>query len=54
MAMCTSLWPSKANDADNGECVAPAVEQRDGEQLCQEHVDVDNARKALGLGPLIS
>lgn len=52
MAMCTSWWPN--SDKDNGECVAPAVEQRDGEQICQDHVDVDNARAALGMGPLIS
>jgi len=51
MGMCTSWWPNR--EANNGECSAPAVERRGGEELCQEHVDVDNNRARLGLGPLM-
>lgn len=36
MGMCTGWWPS---DVDDGECIQPSVEERDGEELCQDHVN---------------
>lgn len=47
--MCTSWWPTSGE-----ECTSPPVEDRAGERLCQEHVDVDDARGRLGMGPLTS
>lgn len=52
MGMCESWWPSRI-DENNGECANDAVEERNGEHLCQDHVNVDNAREFFGLGPLL-
>lgn len=46
--MCTSWWPTTG-----AECTSPSVEDRGGERLCQDHIDVDDNRARLGMDPLI-